>query len=300
MGSASRVAAVVVTYNRKDLLKDCLLALLTQTYPLEQIFVIDNASTDGTQDSLGEAGILSNAKIKYCRLAQNTGGAGGFSEGLKQAHEVGYDWYWIMDDDATPVLDCLATLLTVDLQAPVGALCPKIIGSDGVPQIYHHKVIDWWGNEQTPRFVTAGRPGQLDANAFVGPLFSREAVDSFGYPDAGYFIWGDDTEYTWRVSKSLALFYVPNARIIHNDGKANSKSREYKDLWKREYMIRNAIHIRRKHGTAAQILGSVFLFVGMLLTWGRIGQGASRMLVRALCEGFRELDPGWRPLSRKF
>lgn len=300
MSRVSRTAAVVVTYNRKELLKDCLLALLAQTRPLEHVFVIDNASTDGTQVHLEEAGILSNAQIKYYRLAQNTGGAGGFSEGLKQAHQGSYDWYWIMDDDAAPEPDCLATLLAAAPEESVGALCPKIIGSDGVPQIYHHKMIDWLGNEQTPSFVTAECPGRLDANAFVGPLFSREAVDAFGYPDAGYFIWGDDTEYTWRISKALPLLYVPNARIIHNDGKANSKSRDYKDLWKREYMIRNAIHIRRKHGASTQVLGPAVLFVGLLLTWGRTGHSASRMLARAFCEGFRDLNASWRPLSRKF
>lgn len=300
MSCANRVAAIVVTYNRKDLLKDCLEALLVQTHTVEHVFVVDNASTDGTQVFLEECGLLSNPKIKYRRLDRNTGGAGGFFEGLKQAHHFAYDWYWVMDDDAAPTSNCLMTLLEAAPKTSVGALCPQIVGSDGVPQAYHHKMIDWLGNERIPDFVIAGQAGRLDANAFVGPLFSREAVDTFGYPDAGYFIWGDDTEYTWRISKLMQLLYVPAAKIIHNDGKANSKVREYKDLWKREYMIRNSLHIRRKHGNFLKLSGAFTLFLGMLLTWGRTGPGAQHMLYRAFREGFRDLNSLWRPLSRKF
>jgi len=106
-----KIAAVVVTYNRKDLLKECLDALLNQTRPLDSIILIDNASTDGTPEFLKEKGYLDNPKIDYVRLPENTGGAGGFHEGVKRGYEKGYDWLWLMDDDALPEKSSLNNLL---------------------------------------------------------------------------------------------------------------------------------------------------------------------------------------------
>jgi len=84
-----RVCAVVVTYNRKDLLVECLEALRRQTGPLDAIYIIDNASTDGTPELLRSRGYRDGAVIenpldgseiiiRYVRLPVNTGGAGGF------------------------------------------------------------------------------------------------------------------------------------------------------------------------------------------------------------------------------
>ena len=66
-----KIAAVVVTYNRKDLLKECLDALLNQTRPLDSIILIDNASTDGTPEFLKEKGYLDNPKIHVGVLNNN-------------------------------------------------------------------------------------------------------------------------------------------------------------------------------------------------------------------------------------
>jgi rhamnopyranosyl-N-acetylglucosaminyl-diphospho-decaprenol beta-1,3/1,4-galactofuranosyltransferase len=117
------VCAVVVTYNRKNLLIECLEALRKQTRPIQGIYLIDNASTDGTPELLLEKGYISELppenlkepwekefiiqnltngeeiKLHYVRMHENTGGAGGFYEGVKRGYERGYDWLWLMDDD---------------------------------------------------------------------------------------------------------------------------------------------------------------------------------------------------------
>ncbi|MDW8464034.1 MAG: glycosyltransferase [Geminocystis sp.] len=129
------VCAVVVTYNRKKLLLECLEAIRRQTRPVQGIYIIDNASTDGTPEFLKENGYINELppenlaepwekeftienlvdgqeiKIHYVRMHENTGGAGGFHEGVKRAYEKGYDWFWLMDDDGFPTRDCLEKLL---------------------------------------------------------------------------------------------------------------------------------------------------------------------------------------------
>ena len=105
-----RVTAVVVTYNRLKLLKECIEALLAQTYPEMDILVVNNNSTDGTQEYLDEL-TGKNKKVKNLSLPENIGGSGGFYEGMKCAIKDNPDWLWIMDDDTIPEKDCVMQLL---------------------------------------------------------------------------------------------------------------------------------------------------------------------------------------------
>src|SRR5262245_34479345 len=92
---SDRICAVVVTFNRKPLLAKCLLSLERQSRRPDAILVVDNRSTDGTAAMLAEQ----FGHLSYLRLEANTGGAGGFHEGMKWAYERGFDWLWVMDDD---------------------------------------------------------------------------------------------------------------------------------------------------------------------------------------------------------
>src|SRR6185312_1077865 len=103
-----RICAVVVTYNRKTLLRTGLCALLRQTRQLDQILVVDNGSTDGTKEML-------EAEFRDCqvlRTPENLGGAGGFRAGMEWAHQAGFDWTWVMDDDIEPFPDTLEFMLS--------------------------------------------------------------------------------------------------------------------------------------------------------------------------------------------
>ena len=114
------IAAVIVTYNRKKMLLDCLEAIRNQTFKPATVYIVDNASTDGTEDFLRQNGFIDTGCIKvvggigieYIKLKQNTGGAGGFYTGMKTANESGrFDGLWVMDDDGVPDKDCLKYLV---------------------------------------------------------------------------------------------------------------------------------------------------------------------------------------------
>ncbi|MCX7697952.1 MAG: glycosyltransferase [Candidatus Goldbacteria bacterium] len=77
MKKKEKIAVIVVTYNRKELLRRCINAILKQTYKVDKIIVIDNASTDGTEEMMTKT-YYRNKKIDYVRLDKNIGGAGGF------------------------------------------------------------------------------------------------------------------------------------------------------------------------------------------------------------------------------
>src|SRR5258708_6170179 len=129
MGS---VAAVIVTFNRKGLLVRCLEAVRAQTRPCDRVFIIDNASTDGTTELLANTGLL-DGTVDYVRLPVNTGSAGGFHEGMRRAYEAGHEWLWLMDDDGCPAPDCLETLISCEDSLDV--IGPAVVRADYPEQL---------------------------------------------------------------------------------------------------------------------------------------------------------------------
>jgi len=260
---ADTVAAVVVTYNRKELLAECLDALLGQTRPVDKIILIDNASTDGTPEFLDGRGYLSNLVIDYVRLPENTGGAGGFHEGVKKGYEQGYDWLWLMDDDAEPKPNALE-LLSEYFSAPsIIALANLNVGKDGTPQYGHRGWLNLCGLQYgVLRVITdkdiLSQHVQIDFSSFVGIAINRKAVRSIGLPHKDFFIHADDTEYCCRLRKQGIMLMIPNSIIVHKD-EANKKSRavirfgrksmrvDFEDLWITYYGIRNLTWLRKKY-----------------------------------------------------
>jgi GT2 family glycosyltransferase len=207
------VTAVVVTHNRKALLRECLAAVGSQTAPPGRILVIDNASSDGTGEMV--SGAFPHAEV--VRLEQNVGGAGGFHEGLRRAHESGAAWVWLMDDDTIPEEDALEQLLRAaepdGLPRPL-LLASKAVWTDGS---LHPMNAPGTDRRDVDRMVRAAARHlvPLRSATFVSLLVSREAIDRHGLPNARYFIWSDDIEYTARVTRRDPAYLVPRSVVKH-------------------------------------------------------------------------------------
>jgi glycosyltransferase involved in cell wall biosynthesis len=129
-----RVAAVIVTHNRKEKLLRCIEAVLMQDSEiLPDIFIVDNDSTDGTGEEV--SGLLSKVpdRIIYSNLRHNSGGAGGFCYGIRKATEAGYDFIWLMDDDCRADTAALREFLHCDqiLNGNYGFLSGRAYWTDG-------------------------------------------------------------------------------------------------------------------------------------------------------------------------
>lgn len=213
-----KVCAVVVTYNRKKLLEECIDALLSQTYNLENIIIIDNNSTDGTSDMLSKKSILKNKKVYYYKLDENVGGAGGFHEGMKKSLDYNYDWVWVMDDDCIPKLNALEKLiesLEYVKDKNISFLCSKVLGPENeemnIPQV--SSKIGGNGYRTWMEYLDKSMV-EVDNATFVSVLVRVDAINKVGLPWKEFFIWGDDIEYTMRLIKYYGPGYVVGKSIV--------------------------------------------------------------------------------------
>lgn len=217
MPQPGRVVAVVVAYNRRDLLVEALTALGAQTHPLHAIVVVDNASEDGSGDAVRQVAPLAD----LVTLSRNTGGAGGFAAGMARALER-HDpsWLWLMDDDTIPTETAAEELVkAVEARPEVTIAGSRVVWTDG----QDHPM-------NTPRekpFVSAAERGlaardgflAVRSSSFVSMLVSAGAVRSHGLPVADYFIWNDDFEFSTRILRRSRGLFVPSSVVVHKTRK---------------------------------------------------------------------------------
>jgi len=245
------ICAVVLTFNRRALVTQCLTALSSQTRPLDEVIVVDNAGTDGT-----EAAIRTEFHhVTYVRLPENMGSAGGFYEGMKLAYEKGHDWMWVMDDDVMPMADALERLVgsPAMLRDNVYALSSITLHPDGSLYLLNCWLVDFRTMKERP--VDASKYVddyfEMDAGPWSGLLVSRRAVKDVGLPLKDLFIFHDDYEYTVRMRRKGTLLTVPASRVVHFSvpsytGKPVLGMQP--SNWKNYYYARNYIYTRRKYG----------------------------------------------------
>lgn len=247
----NNVTAIVVTYNRRELLMRCIQALRSQTAPPHTTLIIDNASTDGTHNLFNSDSVLKDEGILYIRLEDNLGGAGGFANGIREALLKSPDWFWLMDDDAEPHPDALEHLMKIadDPTNVYGSLAVNGNDTSWTTTLFDpttriaNKIID-----VPPRARVQSLP-------FLGFLIHRSLVEKIGFPDADYFIAADDVEYCVRAKRAgAAIIIAGKSRIEHPKTQFYmicllGRNLIYLRLppWKRYYDTRNRLLIARKH-----------------------------------------------------
>lgn len=215
----NKIIAIVLTYNRLELLKECINSLRQQTAPVDKILVVDNASTDGTA-----AWLAAQSDLQVLTMPFNMGGSGGFKKAIAAAYELEFDWIWILDDDAFPERDCLRILKEtaakhVDKKI---VLAPLVIEGDRVD--HEHRGFVDFKKIQFPLQVTtsdqviraAGPEMSITFASFIGMFINREIVTDVKFPDSSYFIFQEDLEYSIRIVKAgYPIFLIKHAAVHH-------------------------------------------------------------------------------------
>jgi GT2 family glycosyltransferase len=221
---------VILTYNRLAFLKKCLGAVLDQTLKPNEIFVVNNGSTDGTLEWLKT---LQGIKII---TQDNSGSSGGFHTGIKTAYEHGADWIWVMDDDVYAEKNCLETLM--DFSNFSECLHPIHYDSPGIMRD-EELCLDPSSCNIISTFNNSYKNGKeiwyRNTASFEGMMISKRIVKKIGFPDSRFFITHDDLVYGYQASKHTNIAVVARA-VMHKQVVAKSSHSAYGYLY---YMHRN-------------------------------------------------------------
>lgn len=251
------VAILVVTYNRINLLKECIASLRLQTFLNYDIIVVNNSSTDGTLEWL-------NKQKDITTITQvNLGGAGGFYTGLKYIAEQGYDYCWLMDDDVVCNNDALQYLINAVHKYPEsGFFCSRVYGTDMKPMNVP-SVDDRSKNDYYPDWFDKIDEGLIKVKAatFVSVLIPIGRVFEVGLPLKEYFIWGDDAEYTLRLSSTHDCYLVIKSQVIHKrviqKSLSFSEERDPTRLKNYFYLLRNSFANAKRHGNIKDVIVTI-------------------------------------------
>jgi len=296
---SAKIAAVVVTYNRLEKLKKVLASLEAQTRMPDQLVIVNNAATDGTDSFLKEYAAnfkySDSTQLDIVTLEKNEGGAGGFSAGMRRAYEIGCDYAWIFDDDGYPEPDALEKLFkgyeaaVTELGPDVPFACSLVKFIDGTISEMNNPIPTWdWG-----RLKAKGLDIVLVSRcSFVSVLIPRWVMEAFGLPYKEYFIWFDDAEYTMRITKACPGVQVLDSVVLHDMGVnrgVNFGMINAKNVWKFLYGARNEASYHLHHEGMYQYLR----FCAMVrnnMRHGNVDKKLRRQVYGKLLEA-REFNP---------
>ncbi|RKS71137.1 GT2 family glycosyltransferase [Actinomadura pelletieri DSM 43383] len=293
------VTAVVVTYERRELLDEALTALGAQTRTPNRVIVVDNASADGTTEMV----TARFPNVDLLTLPRNIGGAGGFSAGMARAldgdadsdadaSERDADLLWLLDDDTVPEPGALEALLAARKQATTSA--------DGPPALVAGRVVWTDGRDHpmnTPRPKPRPTPVEsriaraagcvpIRSASFVSVLVDAAVVRECGLPVADYFLWNDDFEFTTRLLRGRRGLLCPASVAVHKTERFGGADADPGERF--FYEVRNKIWLfSRSSGLAP---AERVLYTGSTLRrWARTFAGSSNRarLGRAMLRGIR-------------
>ncbi|MGI8721673.1 MAG: glycosyltransferase [Geodermatophilaceae bacterium] len=280
----SGVVAVVVTWNRAELLARSLRAILAQTSVPDQILVIDNASTDETATMLADH---FTGRVEVVRLTENIGGAGGFAAGIVRALEHLPGAVWLLDDDTVPHPNALQALLEARRHYP------------GPPPAVVASRVVWIDGRDHPMNTPRRKPGASRAErlaaevigatpirsaSFVSILCSAEILRERGLPEVDYFLWNDDFEFTTRLLRGQRGLLCPASVVDHHTKTFGGSDADPGDRF--FFEVRNKIWVFTR-GTGLNPAERVLYAASTIRRWGRtLAQSTDRpRLLRAARRG---------------
>lgn len=231
------ISVVIVSYNTRDLLRDCLLSLPAAAQGLGyEVFVVDNASTDGTVEML-------RREFPGAHVIANTGNVG-FATANNQGLELARDAYLLLLNPDTAMqpgsLRTLCEWLATHPEA--GAVGPRLLNGDGSLQrsAYHFPRPSLLLLEQLSaatllrklpgldrRYLGAwahDRPRQVDWLVGACLLLRREALASTGLLDPNFFMYGEEIDLLKRLAdRGWRTWLVPEAKVVHYGGASSAQ-----------------------------------------------------------------------------
>lgn len=320
-----KLAIVIVTYKRQRLLEKLLDSLLLLDNAPWRIVVVDNEDSPETAAiveatrKLVEEGLTATLwpdgadTFVYVPMAENTGGSGGFAEGVRRAYQLGAEWFWLMDDDVTVVTDAIAKLSkwADDYDVVQGSR----LDFDGGPFYWQYQFIEPMGmyNPLAPSGFDETGCKRTNTMCFEGGLFNRNIVEQLGPPDARFFIYWDDCVYGYlasKVGKSAVVedVVLQRARDINHWEVSGIRQLNGSSNMTRRYVMRNRGHMAhylQQNGDYNPLLfglGTAACAAKELIRLVAVDRGDLKEGMEALFNGWHEArqimtDKNWEPVT---
>lgn len=251
MGNKANVSVVILNWNRKEMLLDCLRSIKELDYPIYEIIVVDNASTDGSVQAVREA----YPEVVLIENDKNYGAIGGKNIGLRRALQSDAEYIYMQDNDIVAAKDALTKLVEVAEADPnvgmVGAMMYDYSKPDTI--LSAGGTIDWTQNVSRGRGDNQKDEGQFNKIESVdylwgGALLVRKSVlEKVGLFDEDYIgYWFEDTDLSVRVSKArFNVLFNPFSKVWHKP----HATAEQLSFRKKYLAARNAIRFMKKHAS---------------------------------------------------
>ena len=300
-GSKSKVCVVTVTYgDRFHLLKQVIKSCFNEG--VEKVIVVDNASVENSRKQLVALKNKYQNKLDIIHLNENIGSAGGYKKGLEKAYKcTDCDFIWLLDDDNKPVRGSLKKYVdiysqlksqNVSLGALVGfrKLRPQYVKAvekcDGTHLLepldsfigFHifHYWKKWVDKFSFLRFQNMKNCNlvKIPTASYGGLFFERKLLKKIGFPNDNYYLYEDDTDFTYRITKSgYNIYLVPEIEIIDLDeywcAKDKGKKHPYFSgtEFRFYYFIRNKLFFQKKYRVKNKKIFNLnkFIYFGRML-----------------------------------
>jgi len=257
MGVEPLVVTIVLNWNGKEVIADCLNSLLASDYPNLRVIVVDNGSVDGSAEYLK----AEFPSVELICSPTNLGFTGGNNLGIRRTLEEGADYVLLLNNDTVIDRECVSHLVRVAESNPrYGALNPKMYYFDPPSRLWFaggafslwRGVSEHWGRKALDE-------GQYDTQREVTfangcALFIRaSALEEVGLLDETLFSYAEDVDLSIRMRRAgYQLVYVPQARLWHKVGFASLEN--LGQAYKYYLYIRNSLWVLTKHARPIQLL----------------------------------------------
>lgn len=213
--SKTSVASLTVAYNGEAFLAKHLDALLGQSRPLDEIIVVNNASTDGTVALLSQQ----YPQVTLLNLPTNLGVGGGYAAGLEYAlKNNSHDWVWLFDQDSIPKQDGLERLLEAveflgEEGSELGIAAPLSLHSRTQR---HYRGLLWRNGWRRISEHPKTDVVFVDAVISSGSLIRCTAIEKAGPPRADFFIDYIDLEHCLRLRRCGFKIAIVRGSILEH------------------------------------------------------------------------------------
>jgi len=268
-----KIGLVTITYNSTKVIKPFLECVWQQTHDNFQLYIIDNTSIDGTLEILEKE---QDARMCVIRNTSNLGVAKANNQGIKKAIEDGCDQVLIINNDVEFESNLIKKLLQVQKEKDCSLVTPKMM-------YYNNPKYIWYGGSwfiKSKGYLPLHRgmkeldTGQYDKIEEVeyAPtcclLAKKEIFEDIGFMDEKYFVYFDDTDFSFRVWKDgrHKMYFVPNVEFFHKVGSlTKSFKTEEKKIYRGDFFIkqttRNHVYFLKKIGGMYSGLFIFWLFL---------------------------------------